>query len=618
MNKYSAKISPKDLFLITRKYGNNIEDIYELGPGQMWMFGEKKNNKSAFFLQMTFTVQMELDPAEFKEKVNRECRRRDTLRFAYVYRGLDRPYCVSLKNRRAEINFEDISGISPEDVDRSIEVASKADRRRGFDLENDSLLRIQVYKVSRDNRFVFIVSQPHINSDGTSIGILIKDIFIDYALKIETPLPDTSSGDYKSIAEYENSVDKKSELLYWKNYLKDSTEDIALPGKVSSDKEFIETVYVSNLPEDVDKALSEGEKKYKTTTFNILQAAWGIMLNRLTGRKDVIFGAITSGREVAMFKSMTIPGGFVKVIPVRMKIDDDMKVTEVFSLLQKEFISSMSNSHVSIDQIKETIGRKAPLFDHVLNCHNFAGNKAFSSSSKEIPGMKILDINIYDNLSEDLAVYIRNAEAGTQLAIGYNASAFSGETVELYAETFRKVLRQVLFCDESTLIGQLETYDKMQFEYVANLRQCEELKKTMLLKKHRLFAFTKWDLLESVAEHSTIATYLEGDRIYEEKSDIDYLPILISGQVVIKATAGHGWVNPIKVCKDGAVLTYSALFKDGKTESAAEVRSESAIVLKVSYNAVRKLFEMNPRLIYIVTEDLYRECIKYEKLWLGA
>ncbi len=619
MNNYTAKnILPTDLYQIVRKYGNNIEDIYDLGPGQKWMFGEKKNNKSAFFLQMTIMTEMELDPATFRKKVDSECERRDTLRFAYVYKGLSKPYCVCLKNRRSEISFEDISNIAQEDVDRALDVASAADRRRGFDLENDPLLRIHVYKVHGDNKFVFIISQPHINSDGTSMGILIKDIFIDYALKIDTPFSESGEGDYKSVADFRNSIDINKELGYWKNYLEDAENDISLPGKINTDKEFEETVYVSVLPPDLEDGLATAGKKYKTTTFNILQASWGIMLNRITGRKDVLFGAITSGREVSMFKSMSIPGGFVKVIPVRMRIDDDQKITDIFTDLQKDFVLSIENSHVSIDEIKGTIGRKAELFDHVLNCHNFAGNKGFSKDAPEIQGIKILVTNVYDNLSEDLAVYIRPTQSGTELAVGYNASVFSRETVQLYAETFQRVLRQILNSEPEMTVGELDKYDRSLFEYTANLQQCDELKKTMLLKKHPIFALATWDQLVTVARQSTIKSYLEGDRVFDEKENIDYLPILISGKVFTKATSMSGWLNPIKACKPGSVLSYAAIFRNSSTEVMADVGSNEATVLKVPVKAFRRLVQINPQLIYIIMEELYKECIKYEKLWLEA
>ena len=94
-----ANLSFSDLVKIKAKFGRNINDIFELNPGQSWMFQfqNRRNNKSAFFLQMTLLVEMELDKQEFEEWVNEVCKVRQALRFAYVYKDMERPHCVELK-----------------------------------------------------------------------------------------------------------------------------------------------------------------------------------------------------------------------------------------------------------------------------------------------------------------------------------------------------------------------------------------------------------------------------------------------------------------------------------------------------------------------------------------
>jgi hypothetical protein len=580
------------------------------------MFTEKKDNKSAFFLQMKLKAEIKLNPVSFRRKVNSECEKNETLRFAYAYRGLSQPYCVCLKERMAELSFEDLSSVSDDEIDNYIDMFAQADIRRGFDLEKDSLLRIHIFKLEKKDNYAIIMSQPHINSDGTSIGILIKDLFIDYVLNVDAPqaAPDVSK--YKSIAEYRQNIDINKELDYWKDYLQDLTEDVSLPGRIESDKTFEETVYIKHIPDKLRDALLGAPKRYKTTTYNTMQAAWGVMLSRITGRQDIVFGAIISGREMGMFNSLSMPGGFVKVIPVRIKLSDDMTFGEVVTKSQKEFARSMAYSHVSIDQMKEAIGRKTELFNHILNCHNFAGNQAFNKESNLLPGFKIVDANVYDNLSEDLAIYIRQEGEDMQLGIGYNKSALTDETVQLYAETFISVLEEIMFNEEDVLIGNLKTYSKDEFEFTANLRQVDTLKKTMLLSKNVMFRQVDWDALMTVAEKSYFKTYMPGDIIMRENERLDEVFIIISGVVMMKSTSTSGWKNPVAVLKDGAVISLVSLLEDKVSFTQASVREKEALILGIPAQTMKDIMARYPSISLEIISMLFTECYKYEKLWI--
>ncbi|MBR1479234.1 MAG: cyclic nucleotide-binding domain-containing protein [Lachnospiraceae bacterium] len=615
--KYTAEVSPGDLAKIVQKYGSRIQDIYDLGPGQSWMFHAKNNNQSAFFLQMVLKAEMKLRPVDFKRRVDAECEKNETLRFAYVYRGLKKPYCVCLKDRRAELSFEDLSSIKEDDIDRTLEKYSEADRRRGFDLEKDPLLRIHIYKLKKEDNYAIILSQPHINSDGTSIGILIKELFIDYVLNIDPKLQ-TGGSEYKSIAVSRNKADLNRELSYWKEYLEGLTEEIFLPGMQKSKGEFKETVYTCEVPKALTDAMKTASKKHRTTIYNIMQAAWGIMLNRLTGRKDIIFGAITSGRDAHVFQSMNIPGGFVKVLPVRLQLADDQMFGDVVSSLQKDFVHSMENSDCSVEQIKEAIGYKGELFDHILNCHNFEGARSFSGDGGGLPGFRIMGASVYDNLSEDLAVYIRSDKEGMSLGLGYNAAVFSRETIQLYAESYLAILKQILFSENDPAIGELALIDASQFELTAQLRQCEELKKTMLLKKHPVFACAEWDDLAKAVRKVEILMVRSADTVFLEHQMLTDLYIVITGFVVLKATTASGWKNPVKACGPGSLIGISGILKDIKTGFEAEVISDEATILRVPAEALRYLMKSYTQIGEEITTQVYREYNKYMKMWLNS
>ena len=303
VSDYTATdLSEKDLQEIITRVGSKVENIYELTPGQRWMLGDADRVTSEFFLQFLFRAYIHLEPYKLRQKLEEVCEKRDNLRSAYLRRGLSKPYRVVLKNRQAELKFEDLSDFSDEALEEKLKSIMDADRRRGFDLEKDSLLRITVYKTGAENTYAILMSQPHINTDGMSMMLLLKDIFVDYVLETAglleqfgKRLPEVS---YEEYAKWLESRDREGELEYWKQVLKGMTKHTKVPGALGDMKgEPVISQMSLTFSKDTQIGLKEKQSAFKATANSLMQAAWSILLMRIYHTKDVTFGAITSGRE---------------------------------------------------------------------------------------------------------------------------------------------------------------------------------------------------------------------------------------------------------------------------------------------------------------------------------
>ena len=82
------------------------------------------------------------------------------------------------------------------------------------------------------------------------------------------------------------------------------------------------------VPDQLTHTLSEtltgdliGQARAQGVTLNtVLQVAWGLLLGRLTGRDDVVFGVTVAGRppEIAGIESMV--GLFINTLPLRVQL----------------------------------------------------------------------------------------------------------------------------------------------------------------------------------------------------------------------------------------------------------------------------------------------------------
>ena len=74
------------------------------------------------------------------------------------------------------------------------------------------------------------------------------------------------------------------------------------------------------LSETLTAALTQQARQQGLTLNTFIQAAWAILLGRLTGRDDVVFGVTVAGRPPEIAGIETMVGLFINTLPLRVKL----------------------------------------------------------------------------------------------------------------------------------------------------------------------------------------------------------------------------------------------------------------------------------------------------------
>ena len=114
-------LSQNDLKIINEKYGEDIEDILDILPGQKWMLGIADKVTNAFFVQSVIRIQTKKDITLLADRLEEMSVNHFNLRSAIAYRDQSAAYRVILKSRRPKIEFIDVSRLSPEELEEEIE-----------------------------------------------------------------------------------------------------------------------------------------------------------------------------------------------------------------------------------------------------------------------------------------------------------------------------------------------------------------------------------------------------------------------------------------------------------------------------------------------------------------
>ena len=621
----SIHLCEADLQEIVARIGTRIENIYDLTPGQKWMLGDGSSVDSDFFLQFLFKAVIHLEPYSLRKKLEEVFDKRDNLRSAYLSKGLSRSYRVVLKNRQAELIFEDLSQLVDKELDEKLESIMEADRKRGFDLERDTLLRISVYKTGAKDTYAILLSQPHINTDGMSTMMLLKDIFVDYAFETEgleqmldSELPGVSFEEY---AKWMNSQDREVELAYWKDALNGMKASTVVPGLISNikGKSHISQMNMMFSP-DTQLGIKQKQTAFHATANSIMQAAWSILLMKMYDTQDVSFGAITSGREAQVKSSAMLAGGFVNAIPVRANADgSNMRLSAFVQKLQMQFMTSLSHGHCSPDEIRKMLNWKEPIFDHLLNFHNFDSmfRTAHFTKGDEKHGIRLIDGKMFDNLSMALTIYFYKQDEGIGCKFVYDQRRLSDARIRILMTQFEHVVDQMARGSDELTLGDISCCDIHVFDGVYLDEQAMREEIISFMSGLEVFSEASSSEISLLAESARVTEYMKEDTIIREKGDVHDILFVLKGSVEMHRRASDGWIHPFMILRSGKMISASGVWDEEHSYFGVRAHANGTRVLRISGAAMRSVMAREPSIGRNIMKELYRRAGSLSLLWIN-
>src|SRR6266852_2753703 len=147
------------------------------------------------------------------------------------------------------------------------------------------------------------------------------------------------------------------------------------------------------LSEPLSTALTQQARKHGLTLNTFIQAAWAILLGRLTGRDDVVFGVTVAGRppEIAGIESMV--GLFINTLPLRIKLPASKSLRELLKEVQDSQSRLMAHQHLGLAEIQGLAGT-GELFDTLVVFENYPVDRG--TLAADLGGLRLTDITGLD------------------------------------------------------------------------------------------------------------------------------------------------------------------------------------------------------------------------------
>lgn len=608
------ELSEEDLNKILFRYSNNVEDILPLTESQEWLFSNDTIVSAGFYIQALFKVGGFIEPQELIDHIDKLIREYPILRTVIYYRDIAKPLQVVLKTRSAEIRFHDLSNLTVDKVNETLENIMIADRRRGFDLENDRLLRIGVFH-TRPKEYAVLIAQPQLIADGWDFGLIFANMFKNQeTTTLKAKMLNAKDFSFSKYLEKRGEQDKKPAIKYWEKLLTKLPINIKLPGYKYSDLPYSQAVSIMNVERKLDEAIRKIALNNATIVV-LLQTAWGIMLQRYNRTNDVVFGVVLSNRSASM-QNIEDVASIVNVMLTRVTCPINISVEELIKKQQLQLMVSQPYSFCSLDELQELSKIDKPLFNHFLNFHSFAICERYTDVETNF-GVTPVAVNSFDYCNTDLGIYFRMTAHGLSMEFVYNKTSFTEKQITLLQQGYLAVLRQIVQ-NPSIAVYELKMPSIEQVLAADVDSRTEQQERINFFETIDVFASLPKNIIAEIANSATSEYYVEGDVIISEGMKQEKLLIVFSGQVEISRKANNGWSSNLEILQPGQIISFESIFDNRESSIHAEVVKGDVTIISLKNSEICKLIHKYLTFSTSVILHLNEQINKFQKILVSA
>ncbi len=358
----------------------DLEDVYPLSPLQegLLFFSLDPETAGIYQQQLSCSLRGDLDPTDFASAWRQLVARHSILRTAFLWAEVDRPLQVVQRRVEMPVTMLDWSGFGEGEWGPRLELLRQQGRRSLLAIGVAPLMRLTLVRLP-GGEFHFIWDYHHLVLDGWSGTLLIQELFALYgSLRQHTEAPVPASRPYRDYIAWLERQDRGEAEAFWRRELAGFTGMPPVGGqplRASAESAVGERLRElrSTLPAPDSAAARAWTQRNQVTLATLLHGAWALLLGRLGGLEDVIFGTVTAGRPADLEGVEERVGVFINTLPARVRIEPVSSPGEWLRSLQRRHAESRRYEHCSLGQVQtwSALPVGQPLFDTLVVFENF-------------------------------------------------------------------------------------------------------------------------------------------------------------------------------------------------------------------------------------------------------
>jgi non-ribosomal peptide synthetase component F/alpha-ketoglutarate-dependent taurine dioxygenase/acyl carrier protein len=452
----------------------NIESIYPLSPSQLGMLFNTvsaADNSGIYVEQLSCTLNGNLNLPAFEQAWQRVVERNSVLRTVFVWKTLDEPRQVVLRQVEVNLYYQDWRGLESSLQQQQLEDFLTSDRQQGFNLSKPPLIRLALFQLSNLS-YQLVWSHHHILLDGWCLSILFNELLSFYqAINSGQNLYLEPSRPYKDYIAWLRQQDLVKAEKFWRKTLQGFTQTTALgvpaqPNSLLSQKVEDYGEVQASLPTSTTAALKSLVKQHRITFNTLIQGVWALLLSRYSNIADVVFGITVSGRPVDLVGSESMVGLFINTLPLRIKVTPSASLWAwlqdiyTYNLELRQYEYSPAGQVYQWSEIQGGL----PLYESLLVFENYP----IDDSILQSPDLGINISNIYTKGSQTqyaLTILV-SVDAECKFSIIYDQHRFDSINANLILKHFLVLLQSIVDETQLNLAMLVEKISPNQIPYI--------------------------------------------------------------------------------------------------------------------------------------------------------
>ncbi|MEL7355551.1 MAG: amino acid adenylation domain-containing protein [Cyanobacteria bacterium J06560_6] len=449
-----------------------VQDIYPLSPTQRGLLFHSLHGDSqagAYIVQVSYTLQGELDCAGFEQAWQQLIQRHTILRTAFVWDNLASPVQVVGQQVTLPIHWQNWQNLSAEKQQEDLSALLANDRAKGFNLSNAPLMRINAVQLA-PNCYRILWTHHHILLDGWSLPLLMKEWIALYQSNCDlasnseisnSEISLSAAPPYRDYIAWLQQQDITLAKQLWKERLAGFTtptplgidkaqktnkanKEQATEASSQTSNNFSPKNFFRSQAHQLSLELSEQLKSFamqqRLTLSSLVQGAWAKVLSVYSGESNVLYGLACAGRPHTLPAADRRVGLFINTLPMRVKVDSEREIGPWLQQIQKQQLAQQPYEYtplVDIQAVSEVPGR-SPLFESVVVFENYP-----LESARGIAGLDLLDVSITEQTHYPLTLFAVAKEC-LEFKVLYDTQRFSeGAIARLFSHLQTTLLSMV-------------------------------------------------------------------------------------------------------------------------------------------------------------------------------
>uniref|UniRef100_UPI0006D8AD5A non-ribosomal peptide synthetase n=1 Tax=Pseudomonas mediterranea TaxID=183795 RepID=UPI0006D8AD5A len=434
----------------------NVQDIYPLAPLQEGILyhhlAAEQGDPYVLQAQFAFDNRARLD--DFTQALQGVIDRHDILRTAMAWEGLDEP--VQVVWRQASLGVEQVL-LRDEDGD----IAVQLNTRQHLDIRQAPLMCIRFAQDASHQRWVATLLFHHMALDHTALEVVRHEMqahLLGQADQLGAAVP------YRNyVAQARLGVSREEHEAFFHDML-GAIDEPTLPfglQDVRGDGSDVEEAR-REVAIDLSRRLRSQARRLGVSAASLHHLAWALVLGRVSGREDVVFGTVLMGRMQGGEGADRALGMFINTLPLGVQVGA-RSVRDGVLATHARLTGLLGHEHASLALAQRCSGVVAPtpLFSALLNYRHSMAEPLALQGSSAWQGIEALGGE--ERTNYPLALSVDDLGEGFSLTV-QAVSGVDAQRVGAYMEAALASLAQALECAPESSLADLSILPEVERE----------------------------------------------------------------------------------------------------------------------------------------------------------